>query len=114
MISNVPFWIAAGTVCLWAQIERYCLGGTRLEVMLFSLGYYIHLIAFSLLGAGPSTGKIVVNSLLALWFLYTFYVWGTYRQDDFSNLKLGGRYKVGFKRIDTTGFKDVLMFYPTD
>jgi energy-coupling factor transporter transmembrane protein EcfT len=82
--------------------------------MLFSLGYYIHLIVFSLLEAGPTTAKIVLKSFLVLWFLFTFYLWATYRQDDFSNFNLGGRYKVGFKRIDTTGFKDVLMFYPTD
>lgn len=31
-----------------------------------------------------------------------------------SNLKLEGRYKVGFKRIVTNTFKDVLMFYPVD
>jgi len=31
-----------------------------------------------------------------------------------SNLKLEGRYKVGFKRIATNSFKDVLMFYPVD
>ena len=81
---------------------------------MFSLGFYIHLIAFSLLGAEPSTGKIVANSLLDLWFLYTFYLWSKYRTDDMSDLKLGGKYKVGFKRIDTTDFKNVLMFYPTD
>ena len=114
MQSNVPFWIAAGIIFFYAQIERYCLGGTRLEVMLFSLGWYIHLIAFSLLGAGPGTGKIVANSILILWFLYTFNVWAKYREDNLSNLKLGGRYKVGFKRIDTSCFKDVLMFYPVD
>ena len=113
-MSNFPFWYAAGFVFLYAQIERYCLGGTRLEVMLFSLGFYIHLIAFSCLGTAAGTGKIVANSLLVLWFLYTFYVWGKYRQDDFSNLKLGGRYKVGFKRVDTSGYKDALMFYPAD
>jgi hypothetical protein len=114
MKSNVPFWIAAGIVWTYAQIERYCLGGTRLEVMLFSLGFYIHLIVFSLLGAEASTGKIVINSLLVLWFLYTLNVWAKYREDDMSDLKLGGRYKVGFKRIVTNSFKDVLMFYPVD
>jgi hypothetical protein len=46
--------------------------------------------------------------------LYTLNVWAKFREDNFSNLKLGGRYKVGFKRIDTTCFKDVLMFYPVD
>ena len=29
-------------------------------------------------------------------------------------MKLGGNYKVGFKRINTTGYRDVLMFYPAD
>jgi hypothetical protein len=104
MMSNVPFWIAAGIVWTYAQIERYCLGGTRIEVMLFSLGFYIHLIVFSILGASPGTGKIVINTLLVLWFLYTFYVWAKYRQDNMSNLNLGGRYKVGFKRIQTNAF----------
>jgi len=113
-MSNYPFWYAAGFVFFYAQIERYCLGGTRIEVMLFSLGFYIHLIAFSSLETSPGTGKIVANSLLDLWFLYTFYVWGKYRQDDLGNLKLGGRYKVGFKRVDTSGYKDALMFYPAD
>jgi hypothetical protein len=82
--------------------------------MLFSLGWYIHLIAFSLMGNGKGTGKIVANSLLILWFLYTFNVWAKYREDNMSNLKLGGRYKVGFKRIDAGDFKDILMFYPVD
>jgi len=114
MKSNVPFWIAAGIIWFYAQIERYCLGGTRIEVMFFSLGFYIHLIAFSLLGTETGTGKIVANSLLDLWFLYSFYLWAKYREDNLSNLNLGGRYKVGFKRIETTCFKDVLMFYPVD
>jgi len=84
--------------------------------MLFSLGFYIHLIAFSILGATESarTGKIVINSLLDLWFLYTFYIWARHREDNMSNLNLGGRYKVGFKRIETSSFKDVLMFYPVE
>jgi hypothetical protein len=114
MSSNTPFYIAAGIVFTYAQIERYCLGGTRIEVMLFSLGFYIHLIAFIILGVESGTGKIVANSLLDLWFLYTFYVWGKYRTDDLSNLKLGGRYKVGFKRINTTCYRNVLVFYPCD
>jgi hypothetical protein len=104
MMSNVPFWIAAGIVWTYAQIERYFLGGTRIEVMLFSLGFYIHLIVFSLLGASSGTGKIVINTLLVLWFLYTFNVWAKYREDNMSNLNLGGRYKVGFKRIQTNAF----------
>ena len=114
MYSNTPFYIAAGVVFTYAQIERYILGGTRIEVMVFSLGFYIHAIAFILLGAESGTGKIVINSLLVLWFLYTFNLWAKYRTDDMSNLKLGGRYKVGFKRISTSCYKDVLAFYPCD
>ena len=81
---------------------------------LFSLVWYIHLIVFSVLKPGPGTGKSAINAILDLWFVYTFYIWGTYREDNFSNLNLGGNYKVGFKRISTSGSHDVLMFYPVD
>ena len=42
---------------------------------------------------------MTLNILLDIWTLYTLNIYSKYRLSDMSNLKLGGKYKVGFKRF---------------
>ena len=108
---RLPLWIAAAIVWLFSQIERYCFNGTRAEVALFSLGFYIHLIVYSI---WYDKEKVIysINGVLCLYCVICYILWRRYKTADMSNLTLSGQYKVGFKRIKGEHGNTVLCFYP--
>ena len=111
--KNLPIWVMMLTVFMYAQIERYCFSGTRLEVSIFGLGFYPHALLYSL-NVGGLQGKLILNILLDIWCLYSIYLWVNYRQADMANLKIAGKYKVGFKRMKMGLGNSVLVFYPVN
>ena len=111
--NRVPLWIAAAVIWSFAQIERYCFHGTRAEVAIFSLGFYIHLILFSAFN-DKSGFLVIINTILCLYCLFCYMIWYRYRTSDLSNLTLSGPYKVGFKRFKAEHGNTVLCFYPVN
>jgi hypothetical protein len=75
--------------------------------------WYPHLVIFWFCFENKPV-VIAATGVLTLWFIWTYYIWVEYGVRDMSDMTLGGKYKVGFKRMKADLGNPVMIFYPCD
>ena len=100
-------------------MEKTCVPGRRM-VSSFFIDPFIFIHAVVVNAALWTTkenhmiGIIVLNVLVDIVFIIQYQFWVRFGTDDFSQIKLTGKYKVGFMRIKSSHGNDCMVFYPCD